>query len=356
MKKVDVIIPAYKAHKVILRALGSLAIQSALQNVRVTIVNDADPTGDYSEFVSMFKPYMDIQELIMEENGGPGVARQYGIDRTSCTYFTCMDADDSLSSPYAIQRLLKELEEDSTIIANIGTFAEDNGNMTFVQHPNDLIWMFGKMYRRSFIKKYNIRFNATRANEDNGFNSTIRLLASDTEKINFIPDIVYFWYYKEDSITRINNAEYSYNQSFPGYTINMIDSVVNSRKYKPFNPQIDIWAISNMAKLYNYYYQAVARDPRFLEQNYKACVLYYRTIYADLEKRFTPEQIVPIFSEVTVAQAPLMQNVLPDLTIFQFIEKLKNDSEKEAFSGDLRSELEGTVGDGIKKVLEKVQE
>ena len=72
---------------------------------------------------------------------------------------------------------------------------------------------------------------------------------SPNEKVNFISDLVYFWYYKEDSITRVNNAEYSYNQSFPGYTINMIDSVKNSRKYKPFNPDIDMWAISNMAKV-----------------------------------------------------------------------------------------------------------
>ena len=38
------------------------------------------------------------------------------------------------------------------------------------------------MYRRSFIDKYNIRFHETsRANEDNGFNTLIRLCTNDYE-------------------------------------------------------------------------------------------------------------------------------------------------------------------------------
>ena len=43
--------------------------------MKVTIVNDADPTGDYAEFVERFSPYMDIQELKMEVNGGPGSSK-----------------------------------------------------------------------------------------------------------------------------------------------------------------------------------------------------------------------------------------------------------------------------------------
>ena len=327
-KKIDVIIPAYKAQHTIIRALGSLLCQSILPDVKVTIVNDADPTGDYQSFVDHFSSYMDIQELKMEVNGGPGVARQYGIDHTKAKYFTCIDADDAFSSPYALQRLVYELDNDPTIIMNVGVFAEDHGNMTFLQHPNDMVWMFGKMYRRDFIKRYNIRFNNTRANEDNGFNSTIRLLVSPNEKVNFIGDLVYFWYYKEDSITRVNNAEYSYNQSFPGYTINMIDSVKNSRKYKPFNPDIDMWAISNMAKLYNYYLQTVARDPRFKEQNFESCVLYYKEIFEDMEKKYTKEQLNPLFAEVLVGQAPSMQGIVPEWTIYEFIDLLREAANK----------------------------
>ena len=35
---------------------------------------------DYTEQINFFKNFMDITELKLDKNVGPGVARQYGID------------------------------------------------------------------------------------------------------------------------------------------------------------------------------------------------------------------------------------------------------------------------------------
>lgn len=326
-KKLDIIVPAYKAHGVLHRVLGSVIIQTIVDQVKVTIVNDADDK-DYQDFVKTFSPFVEVEEIKMEKNGGPGVARQYGIDHTSLPYFTCIDADDCFSSPFSLQRLLIELEQDPTIVMNVGSFAEDHNNLTFLNHPNDMIWMFGKVYRRSFIKRYDIRFNDTRANEDNGFNTMIKLIASDQEKVNFIQDIVYYWMYKEDSITRVNNAEYSYNQSFPGYTTNMIYAVNGARKRKPFNPAIDQQAIVVMASLYYYYMQAEARDPRFLEQNYSSCLEYYDKVFKEVYTRIGREHVNALVSEVMVQQAPSMRGVVPSIDFYGFMDRLEKDLEK----------------------------
>ena len=42
-----------------------------------------------------------------------------------------------------------------------------------------MVWMHGKMYRRSFFSKYNIRFNDSRANEDVGFNTQCQCYNED---------------------------------------------------------------------------------------------------------------------------------------------------------------------------------
>jgi glycosyltransferase involved in cell wall biosynthesis len=52
-KKVDVIIPAYKAQGTMLRVLSSIATQTILPKITVTIVNDADGIG-YSNFIEAF--------------------------------------------------------------------------------------------------------------------------------------------------------------------------------------------------------------------------------------------------------------------------------------------------------------
>lgn len=320
--KIDVIIPAYNAQDTIERTLASIVMQSIVDKLTITIVNDSDKIG-YDKFVKQFSDYVQIKEITLSSNGGPGVARQAGIDATNSPYFTCIDADDTFAGAFSLEILLKGVEANPGYYTIVGTFAEQHPDLLFVNHTNDLIWMFGKLYTRAFINKYNIRFNETRANEDNGFNTNIRLVCSETEKIMFIPDIVYYWHHKADSITRKDNAQYSYDQSYCGYTDNMIYAINNARKLKPFNTYIDMWAVQVMCQLYIYYYQTVKRDPRFIKQNYLYCIKYYNEIFKSIENRMPKESFNDIFSETLCQQAPNMKDILPDKTIFQFIEDLK---------------------------------
>jgi len=321
MKKLDVIIPAYKAQNTILRTLSSIAQQTILDKIVVTIVNDADGIG-YQKFIDMFGDVMDIKELVMDTNGGPGVARQYGIDNTTCPYFTCIDADDTFANAYSLELLVKKADENKEYHTIIGSFAEEHEGLNFVSHSNDMVWMFGKLYKRDFIKKYDIRFNETRANEDNGFNTIIRLVSSEDEKVMFLPDIVYFWHWKEDSITRINNCQYSYDQSFVGYVDNMIYAIKHAKKVKPFNNYIDMWAIQTMAQLYIYYYQTVKRDPRFTEQNYAKCKEYYDKVFKEIEQRIDKKILDDIFAQTMAQQSVNMQDFVAEKTVYQFIKEL----------------------------------
>ena len=321
MKKLDVIIPAHKAQNTILRTLSSIAQQTILDKIVVTIVNDADGIG-YQKFIDMFGNVMDIKELVMDTNGGPGVARQYGIDNTTCPYFTCIDDDDTFANAYSLELLVKKADENKEYHTIIGSFAEEHEGLNFVSHSNDMVWMFGKLYKRDFIKKYDIRFNETRANEDNGFNTIIRLVSSEDEKVMFLPDIVYFWHWKEDSITRINNCQYSYDQSFVGYVDNMIYAIKHAKKVKPFNNYIDMWAIQTMAQLYIYYYQTVKRDPRFTEQNYAKCKEYYDKVFKEIEQRIDKKILDDIFAQTMAQQSVNMQDFVAEKTVYQFIKEL----------------------------------
>ena len=59
LPRIDVIIPAYKAQNTILRTLSSIALQNIVEDIDVTIVNDADGIG-YKKYVDMFSPFMNI--------------------------------------------------------------------------------------------------------------------------------------------------------------------------------------------------------------------------------------------------------------------------------------------------------
>jgi hypothetical protein len=82
-----------------------------------------------------------------------------------------------------------------------------------------MVWMFAKLYRRNFLDRHLIRFNDTRANEDTGFNTLVQSL---TRHIRFIPQCVYMWHWRKDSITREDNGIYATTTGHLGYIENMI--------------------------------------------------------------------------------------------------------------------------------------
>lgn len=334
MIKVDVIIPAYKAHNTILRTLSSIQAQSIVDDLNVIIVNDASTEGSYQSFVDMFSPTMHIKEIVLEENGGPGVARQAGIDAGEAPYFTCIDADDTFNGAFAVESMLRVIEADSNCVCASGTFLQICDGINVIPHKNDMVWMFGKIYRRSFINKYNIRFNKTRANEDTGFNTKVKLLCSndDSESICFFDVPVYYWHEKIDSITRVNNCQYSFDQSFCGWTDNMIEVVKFCKKVQPYNGEVDKATVSFLMNLYTYYIETVHRNPVFKEQNWEYVKKFYHNVFKKIEDNITEEMLADAYS-LRMREAYITGSLMgffPCMTFKEFMEKLR----AEAYNPD----------------------
>ena len=71
--------------------------------------------------------------------------------------------------------------------------------------------------------------------------------------------------------------------------------------------------------------QTCERDDRFKNQNYQCCVKYYQTVF----KRIRPMISDNIFKEIysSVVQQSDMRNIAPDMTIYQFLDKLDKEEE-----------------------------
>lgn len=326
--RIDIIIPAYNAHDTILRTLSSISAQAIIDECDVTIVNDGS-SRDYSEFVNMFSPYFSIREIKLEKNMGPGYARQKGIDFTSNPLITFIDADDTFAGAFSLKELRRALMENDIFKVCAGVFLEENDDSVYIPHNKDLVWVFGKIYRREFLDKYGIRFNDTRANEDNGFNTLIKLCTSKKEQIKFISDAVYYWHMRKDSITRINNCEYTYNQSFVGYTENMIYAVKEAKRRKPSNKYINQFIVECMCYLYEYWIETCARDRRFIKQNWESCVKFYKEVYAEIEKDISEEMLAQKYS--FAIQNALIRGslfgIIPEMGIKDFLEKIKEEAK-----------------------------
>lgn len=342
-RKIDVIIPAYNVpDHILFRCLSSIACQDIVDELEVTIVDDASTTQNYAEVASHFDSIMTTHLLRYETNGGPGVARQYGIDHTSNGYMTFIDADDTFNGSFALKALRNGIEmKNNTFQMCVGVFDEvhetnlPQGEIgpILMQHDRDLVWMFGKMYRRSFIEKYNIHFHeSSRANEDNGFNTICRLCANDNEQINFIPAHVYYWHENVNSITRANDCQYSYGSSerdsFYGYVENMIYAVKEARKRNPYNGFITMWAASCMLHIYEYYIECVARAPEHAPINFQWCKRYYDEVYKELEPNISNEMVAQHYNDImrNAYMGDKLAGIIPCMGIFEFLNKLKEEN------------------------------
>ena len=342
--KIDVIIPAYNVpDNILFRCLSSIACQDIVSDIEVTIIDDASTEQNYHTVAKNFEPIMKINILRYETNGGPGVARQYGIDHTSNGYLTFIDADDTFNGSFALKALRNGIEMDNGLYQMcVGIFDEvQETNLPegevgpiLMDHPQDLIWMFGKLYKRSFIDKYKIHFHeSSRANEDNGFNTICRLCMNDREQIKFIPAHVYYWHENINSITRHNDCQYSYGSSerdsFYGYVENMIYATKEAKKRNPYNGFITMWAVSCMLHIYEYYIECVARAPEHAENNFKWCKRYYNEVYKALEEDITEEMLAQHYNDImrNAYMGDKLNGIIPSMSIFEFLDKLKIEEE-----------------------------
>ena len=332
--KIDVIVPCYKAHEKLPRLLGSIISQDIVEDLKVTLVNDGDE-NDYKEIVKQFSPFVDIQEIKSKKNSGPGTARRFGYENTNNPLVTWIDADDTFSGAFALKLLRQELLEQPVNVICIGTFVEEHAESQpkpiYVPHQNDTVWMFGKLYKREFLDRHKIKMNDTRANEDNGFNMLCKMMCNEHEQIKFIPDVVYYWHTNPNSITRINDSEYSYNQSFVGYTENMIWAFKEAEKRNPFNGAILYEKVATLMNLYEYYIETVARDPRFTEQNWESCKLYYREIYREIKDKIPEKAFVEAYNNVirNCYMGDKLNGIIPCMSIYEFIDKLDKETSED---------------------------
>lgn len=244
---IDIIIPAYNSHTTIERTLFSIAYQKNVDDINVYIVNDASE-NDYSKEVEYFKKFMNIRELKLKNNVGPGLARQFGVDKSNSEYIVFIDSDDVFSSPFSLKVLYENIENNNADVV-ISSFYEELDDGTRTEHIDDSIWLHGKIYRREFLDKNKIRFNNTYANEDNGFNQLVFLHDS---KIATIHEFTYIWLFNENSITRINNHEYSFG-GLEGYLYNITWALNIAIEHGCYEPKIAALAFSTLIATYYYY-------------------------------------------------------------------------------------------------------
>lgn len=241
----NIIIPHYNNYEGLKDLLKSLSLQTK-KTFKITVVDDCSNNfEEIKELIKKFSSELKIELLQTPKNGGPGAARQYGLDNINEMFFDYVafaDSDDFLL-PRAVELLYKSAKRSDADVVSSPIICEQYSNDVKIKNTN-WTWLHGKIYKVSFLKQNNICFPNIRANEDVTFNILVNELAQT--KV-FIDDEVYLWRNNKDSITRKDNFYEKYGYLYIEALICAYQKILQKKSID--KTQLSI----NFPNLYKYY-------------------------------------------------------------------------------------------------------
>ena len=217
--KVSIIVPIYNVEKYLESCLNSL-INQTLKDIEIICVDDGS-TDNSAHILQKYSQIDNRIKVITQSNSGQGIARNNALNIANGEYIGFVDPDDYVS-PQMFETLYKnakaynaDLVEESFYIDNQARSYKRKQKNKLNLPTNDIFnWkvkknyafsvnlaVWNKLYRRDFIRKFNIKFMNVLRGEDIIFTVKSRVLAN---RILYIDNADYYYRIKEDNSTTIN--------------------------------------------------------------------------------------------------------------------------------------------------------
>ncbi len=173
---ITIIIPIYNAQEYLSCALSSIKKQKLKERIKVIIIDDAS-TQSYDNILNKYQD-LDIKYVKLKINKGPGNARNIGLKYVDTKYILFLDSDDELIN---ISPLIDTIDNRKIMIG-----LESIDGINGIHFGN----LHGKLYLKSIIGKYKIKFPNIYYGEDTVFNIKY-MLSINNEDIKIINSLTY---------------------------------------------------------------------------------------------------------------------------------------------------------------------
>ena len=190
---IDIIIPAYNAHKTITKTLFSICLQDIKDKINVYIIDD-NSKEKYDYLLDDFKDELKITLYRNDKNIGPGASRNKGLELSKGKYIMFLDSDDLLVSPLSLNSLVKEMTN-ADIAIGVLLMENSDGSVEYIKNHDRCL--HAKLYKRDFLEKYHIRFNNSYRHEDSTFHE---LCLFAEPKITLVDASVYYYAFNKNSL------------------------------------------------------------------------------------------------------------------------------------------------------------
>lgn len=244
--KFSIIMPVYNVEKYIEKCIKSIIDQS-YKNYELLIVDDGSIDNSIKLAKQLTKNLKNVK-ILTKENGGLSDARNYGLEYASGDYIWFVDSDDYIRND-ALEILSKELNNDIICFGYYKVCSNSTEKVKIKYNYLDDIRRYllytpsacTRIYKRSFLKNNNIKFEKGKFYEDLGLTPW---LVKFTNSIGFIDECLYYYIIRDNSI--MTSANFNQKKDDRFWAINNIISNVPSRYYQ----EVEYVAIKQIIVMY----------------------------------------------------------------------------------------------------------
>lgn len=199
--KLQILVPHYKETAAEVKPLlDSIAMQQQVDFNEVGVIIAYD--GDEAIKLPLWAEYPFTVEHLHCEHKGVSATRNAALDHATAEYVMFCDADDMFCHLCGLFIIFNEIRIgfDTLTSCFIEQTKTPDGDMTFINHDMDSTFVHGKVHRREYLIKNNIRFNpALTIHEDSYFNILAQNL---TDNAKYCPTPFYLWKWRDESVCR----------------------------------------------------------------------------------------------------------------------------------------------------------
>lgn len=214
---VTAIIPVFNNIKTLRRCVESVLAQT-YPNLEIILVDNCS-TDSSDVLCDDFRESDRRVRVLHEKNEGVSATRNQGVRLANGEYITFIDSDDHITPDY-IEKLVAAIEKDDCILAMCNAYDvkgdavtervfSRSGKCSVNEFIHDFFYCraegstcWGKLYRTEFIAKLFREYNYC---EDAFFN--FDYLTGCEGNITIIPDRLYYYVRRKNSITGLNKTE-----------------------------------------------------------------------------------------------------------------------------------------------------
>lgn len=331
--KISVIIPVYNCEKYIHDLLETVEAQT-YRNLEIICVNDGS-TDRTKDILVQHKNKDSRIQIIYQDNLGAGAARNRGLQLATGDYLSILDADDLLEKDMFHKMISSAIINDSDIvICRADGFSNNNKiNIDYsldIDFPYNGVfsaretqnkafnfcigWTWDKIFKRSFIEKFYIRFQEIRRADDLFF--TFFAIAN-AERISIVDEyLIHHRYHKAQMSQNRGEALHDFCEAIQ----KLHAELVNNNLYEDFKHSFIYWLSRYCTWQYN---SSKDRNKRLIRGFLRNEIFKKIDILSEENKNFCDQKCLSEIQDILwdyKCDKPLVSVIVSGFNIEKYIE------------------------------------